>query len=168
MKKTMVIIALFVVLIFTVSSRTDRDVRASSGFEAPELRLTSLADSSVIELGNYKGRYVLVNFWAASDAESRIAAHGYDRLGAAATTAMAERLCLLQVNLDRSERLFREIVRRDRLNEAQQFSVSAGDNSAVKHKYNLDSGMQSYLIAPDGKILAVNPSEEEVKKLLAS
>lgn len=163
------IIALFVVLIFTVSSRTDRDVRASRGYEAPELSLMDMSDSSVTDLNELKGSFVLVNFWAASDAESRIAAHGYDRALATATARPSdERLRLLQVNLDSSVRLFREIVRRDGLNAAQQFYVSAGESAAVKHKFNLDSGLQSYLIDPDGKIVAVNPTPETVIRLMES
>ncbi len=169
MKKTMMIIALFVVLIFTVSSRPDRDIRASRGYEAPELSLFSLADSSVIELSDLKGSYVLVNFWAASDAESRIAAHGYDQLTAVESpVAGTERLRLLQVNLDRSVRLFREIVRRDQLSEAQQFYVSPANGVDVKHKFNLDSGMQSYLIDPSGKVIAVNPTPEAVESLMST
>ncbi len=161
----MMIIALFVVLIFTVSSRSDRQPQAVKGFDAPQLTLTNCADSSEIELSGIKGRYLLVNFWAASDAESRITAHRFDRFKAATPD---ERLCLLQVNLDRSTRLFREIVRRDRLNAAQQFTVTARNESSVEHTFNLESGMQSYLIDPDGKIIAVNPSIETVAKAIES
>lgn len=159
------IIALFVVLIVTMSSRTDSDYRASAGFEAPQLSLTAATDSAEVDLESLRGRYVVVNFWAASDAESRIAAHGYDGLAARTDS---ERLCLLQVNLDRSSRLFREIVRRDRLDAAQQFTVSAREASDVVKAFNLGSGLQSYLIDPDGKIVAVNPTPEAVASLIAS
>ena len=80
MKKTMMIIALFVVLMISMASRSDRDYQAAKGFSAPELELVGGSDSSKIELSDLKGRYVLINFWAASDAESRIAAHGFDRM----------------------------------------------------------------------------------------
>lgn len=165
MKKTMMIIALFVVLMISMASRSDRDYQAAKGFSAPELELVGGSDSSKVELSDLKGRYVLINFWAASDAESRIAAHGFDRM---MEKADKERLCLLQVNMDRSMRLFREIVRRDRLNEAQQFSVTAEDASAVKNAFHLNEGLQSYLIDPDGEIIAVNPSIETVARAIAS
>lgn len=166
MKKTMMIIALFVVLVFTVSFRPDRDYRASLGYEAPELSLRSAADSSaVVDLASMRGRFVMVNFWAAFDAESRIAAHDFDRMAAEIDT---EQLCLLQVNLDSSERLFREIVRRDRLNAAQQFTISAQEAKSIEQAFNLGSGLQSYLIDPSGKIVAVNPTPSTVAQILAS
>lgn len=161
----MMVIALFVVLVITVASRSDRDYEASQGFESPELRLINGSDSSEVELSSLRGRYVLVNFWAASDAESRIAAHGFDRM---MEKTDKERLCLLQVNMDRSVRLFREIVRRDRLDEAQQFSVAAESASTVKNAFHLNSGLQSYLLNPDGEIIAVNPSIETVARVIAS
>lgn len=165
MKKTMMIIALFVVLIVTVSSRSDREYQAAQGFEVPSLELVSAADSSVIDLESLKGQYVVINFWAASDAESRIAAHDFDRFAAKVGT---EQLRLLQVNLDRSVRLFREIVRRDGLEAAQQFTVKAPESSRVSKIFNLGAGLQSYLLDPEGKIVAVNPSLETVAKAIAS
>lgn len=161
----MMIIALFVVLIITVASRSDREYQAAQGFQSPDLTLVGEQDSSVMELSSLRGRYVLVNFWAASDAESRIAAHGFDRMMGKTDS---ERLCLVQVNMDRSLRLFREIVRRDRLNEAQQFSVAAENASTVRNAFHLNEGLQSYLIDPDGEIIAVNPSIETVARAIAS
>lgn len=161
----MMIIALFVVLVITVASRSDREYQAARGFRSPELTLISGQDSSEMDLSGLRGRYVLVNFWAASDAESRIAAHGFDRM---MEKTGDERLCLVQVNMDRSLRLFREIVRRDRLNETQQFSVAAENASTVRNAFHLNEGMQSYLIDPEGEIVAVNPSIETVARAIAS
>lgn len=165
MKKTMSIIALFVVLIFTVSSRSDRDYRASLGFDSPELSLTAMTDSAQVNLDRFKGRYVIVNFWAAFDAESRLTAQELERLSSELTS---EQLCLLQVNLDPSVRLFREIVRRDRMNEAQQFTISSQEAEKTERSFNLENGLQSYLIDPSGKIVAVNPSPEAIQEIVAS
>lgn len=161
----MIIIAFFVVLVSTVSSRSDSVYHASMGFEAPNLTLVNSSDSSVTELGSFLGRYVIVNFWAASDAPSRIAAHDYDRLAA---TMPAERLSLIQVNLDRSKRLVREIVRRDNLNATNQFTPAADDAAGVEEVFNLEAGLQSYLIDPSGKIVAVNPDPALVESLVRS
>lgn len=161
----MTIIALFAVLFFTVSSRIDRDYRASVGFESPELLLEGVSDGLTIDLNSLKGRYVLVNFWAAYDAESRLMAHEFESI---ADRFDSEQLCLLQVNLDQSKRLFREIVRRDKMDAAHQFTVRTDQAGDVKHMFNLESGLQSYLIAPDGKIAAVNPTAAEVKDLITT
>lgn len=161
----MIIIAFFVVLVSTVSSRSASVYHASKGFEVPQLTLISDADSSVTELGSLRGRYVIVNFWAASDASSRIAAHDFDRLAA---NLPAERLSLIQVNLDQSKRLVREIVRRDNLNASYLFTPAAEDAARVEEVFNLESGLQSYLIDPSGKVVAVNPDPALVEKLVLS
>ena len=72
----MMSIALFIVLLFSVSANTERVYQAADGFKAPELTLTA-CDGSTVALSQLRGRYVLVSFWAAYDAESRIAASGY-------------------------------------------------------------------------------------------
>ena len=97
----MMSIALFIVLLFSVSANTERVYQAADGFKAPELTLTA-CDGSTVALSQLRGRYVLVSFWAAYDAESRIAASGYRDM---ALSMSEERFCLLSVNMDRSERL---------------------------------------------------------------
>lgn len=162
----MIIIALFVVLIVTMSSRSDRTYQAALGFKTPSLELVSADDSTMIDVESLEGCYVVINFWAASDAESRIAAYDYDRF---ADQVSSEQLRLLQVNLDRSVSLFREIVRRDGLDVAQQFTVNAPqDYSSIVKAFNLGAGLQSYLLNPKGEIVAVNPSLETVAKAIAS
>lgn len=161
----MMSIALFIVLLFSVSANTERVYQAADGFKAPELTLTAF-DGSTVALSQLRGRYVLVSFWAAYDAESRIAASGYRDM---ASSMSEERFCLLSVNMDRSERLFREIVRRDNNNdEKTQFFVGRDRAGEISAKYHLDRGLQSYLIDPQGKIVAVNPSLSTLSDMLGA
>lgn len=107
----MTVIVLFAVLLITVSAYTGRVYDAAEGYKAPVFTLAK-SDSSEVNLADLRGRYVLVNFWRSNDVESRLSAASYND---AAKQFDEERFCLLSVNLDRSERLFREIVRRDNL-----------------------------------------------------
>ena len=78
---------------------------------------------------------------------------------------LQERFRLLSVNFDRSERLFREIVRRDGLSAKSQFHVKGSQANQLIKDYHLESGMKSFLIDPEGRIVAKNPTEKMLKEI---
>jgi hypothetical protein len=76
-----------------------------------------------------------------------------------------EHVSLVSVNIDRNQRLFEEIMRRDGLNEKSQYYVQPGGASDLIRKFNMGNGLQSYLIDPQGTITAINPSTEILASL---
>lgn len=163
MKKTMTVIALFAVLLITVSAHSGRVYEAAEGYKAPAITLCK--SDSTLSLADLKGRYVLLTFWASSDAESRVTAGNYNSF---AEKAEEEQFCLVSVNMDCNETLYNEIVRRDNLNAKSQFQVKGEDVSTVKEKYHLENGFNSYLIDPTGQIIATNPSEMTLTQVLGN
>lgn len=164
MKKSMSIIAFFAVLLLSVSASTGRVVQAAEGFTAPQFEISN-SDSSVhISLADLKGSYVLLNFWDSADAMSRMATADYEAF--ARSRSEEERFCLLSVNLDRSERLFREIVRRDNLSAKSQIHLTQDEASRLIEDYRLDKGNCAFLINPEGRIIAVNPTSDTLDKLI--
>lgn len=159
----MFIIAIFAVLMVSMSAHTERVYEAADGFNAPDLTVDN--SHSALSLSDLKGKYVLVTFWASSNAQSRISAARYDDFS---KSLDEERFCLLSVNFDRSERLFREIVRRDNLSAKSQFYVSGSNAETIFENYHLGNGFQSFLINPQGKIVATNPSNDTLKKIVCS
>lgn len=158
----MSIIAIFVVLITAVSAGSNRDYIVAEGKMAPKIQVDS-SDGSPVSLSDYAGRYVLLNFWASTDAPSRIAAIQYNDM---AQSMKNQSLSLVSINFDTNERLFREIVRRDDLDNESQFSVHDSRASHIIRDYGMDGGLQSYLIDPSGRIVAVNPDVNTVKRLI--
>lgn len=159
----MFIIAIFAVLLVSMSAHTERVYEAADGFNAPDLTVDN--SHSALSLSDLKGKYVLVTFWASSNAQSRISAARYDDFS---KSLDEERFCLLSVNFDRSGRLFREIVRRDNLSAKSQFYVSGSNAETIFENYHLGNGFQSFLINPQGKIVATNPSNDTLKKIVCS
>ena len=160
----MSVIAFFAVLLLSESARTERVVQAAEGFSAPQFEISN-SDSSVhISSAHLKGSYVLLNFWDSTDAVSRIATADYDALYR--SLGEEERFCLLSVNLDRSERLFREIVRRDNLSAESQIHLSPTDATRLIEDYRLAKGNCSFLINPEGIIVAVNPTVDAINELI--
>ena len=163
MKKALTYIVFFAALIALIAAYSDRVVKADEGYTAPEIEL--LANDSVnVSLDKLRGKYVLVNFWDSSNAVSRIAAGEYDRF----LHANPEHdFSLLSVNTDADPDLFREIVKKDTLDNSTQFHISDAKARHLSSNYRLDSGFSSYLIDPQGKIVAVNPSVSTLEKYLS-
>ncbi|MBD5323312.1 MAG: redoxin domain-containing protein [Bacteroides sp.] len=162
MKKTISVIVLFAVLVISVSAYSGRVYEAAEGYKAPLFKVEK--SDTLVSLADLRGRYVLVNFWASTDAQSRLRANDYDALG---DYYPGERFCHLSVNFDRSERLFREIVRRDNLSAKSQFHVSDGEAARLSGAYHLSEGLNSFLIDPEGKIIEVNPDVRYLKSILS-
>lgn len=161
----MSIIAAFVVLLLSVSANTDRVYSAVEGVQAPDFRI-ELGGDSTVSLSDFRGRYVVLNFWSASDADSRIAANRFDRFAKAVSED--ESIRLLSVGFGSSERLFREIVRRDGMDNESQFFANGPVASQILKSYELaEGGLRSFLIDPKGDIVAVNPDLQTVKRIVA-
>ncbi len=156
----MKVIVLFAVLVISVSAYSERVFEAAEGYNAPSMTIEN--SDTTLSLADIKGRYVIVTFWSSADADSRLRAYRYDE---AAKLLPQERFCLLSVNFDRSERLFREIVRRDNLSAENHIHVDGSQANRIIHDYRLTEGFKSLLIDPKGRIVAMNPSIETLTKM---
>lgn len=156
----MKVIVLFAVLVISVSAYSERVFEAAEGYNAPSMTIEN--SDTTLSLADMKGRYVIVTFWSSADADSRLRAYRYDE---AAKRLPQERFCLLSVNFDRSERLFREIVRRDNLSAENHIHVDGSQANRIIHDYRLTEGFKSLLIDPKGRIVAMNPSIETLTKM---
>lgn len=162
MKKAISIIAVFAVFLLSVSAHTERVFKAAEGFKAPMLKVVN--DEMETSLDDLRGSYVLINFWASTDAVSRVAAGEYD---AFMKSAAGKQIRLLSVNVDRNERLFKEIVRRDGLDEKTQYYVGDTDVKSIDNNYFSGVGLRSYLVNPQGDIVATNPSTQTLASMMA-
>lgn len=164
MKKAVSIIALFAILLMTVSARTERLYQAAEGFKAPALTITESDSASGLSLAGLRGKYVLLNFWSSTDAQSRIQAKDYDLMAGEFDAGSFRHVA---VNLDHSRGLFREIVRHDGLDaNAQYFFADAANSGRTTDDWHLEKGLRSFLIDPQGRILAVNPSRETLRRII--
>lgn len=119
------------------------------GTEAPVFVLTTSGDTT-ISLNELKGQYVLLNFWSKSQPLTRVANHTYN-----VATADAG-IRYISVCLDRDE---------ERL--AMMINAEDGNDTAmqyVRSQLHRSTGTEwiqtpaAWLISPEGKIIARNPS----------
>lgn len=164
MKKTMLIIAIFAVFLVSVAAYSDKAVDATQGYTAPVFTI-GRGDNS-ITLDQMKGKYVLLTFWASSDAKSRIACQEYTAF--MRDNNQEDDICHIGVNFDQSEKLFREIVKRDNMHAEKQYYAQGDNASRLKAGYRLESGFKTYLIDPQGRIVAKNPSKQYLSEILSN
>lgn len=160
----MSIIVFFAVLLLLGSAATNNAIDGVKGFQAPIFKVER--NDSVVSLDDMRGHWVLLQFWSSSDAPSRIVGKQYTAIEQKLNDGQsAERFHLLSVNMDRSERLFREIVRRDNLSAENHIHVDGSQANRIIHDYRLTEGFKSLLIDPKGRIVAMNPSIETLTKM---
>lgn len=151
MRNTLMLILIFGVMAVFGSRMIGVQSQPERGEMAPDFAVTR--NDSTVSLHDLRGKYVLVDFWSSADANSRLKSNEYNTLRVTDTG----RLKRVSVNFDRSEELFNEIVTRDHLDPDQQYFAGSTDFDKLIQDYGVNQGYNSYLIDPQGKIIAVNP-----------
>lgn len=162
MKKTMFIIVLFAAALVLFTASTTNAIDGRIGHSAPRFQLK--ADShDVFELGAMKGRWVLLDFWASTDAQSRISARRYSMMESTLSEKLGERqFSHVAINLDRNDMLYREIARLDGISAKSQFHADENRADRLIEQYHLDNEMNTYLIDPLGYVVAINPTVDTI------
>ena len=152
-------------LLLLFLSFTDEQTALSSeglweGNKAPVFSINDLSEN--LDLSNYKGSFVLVNFWAAYDARSRennvILWNEVKKTG-------KKNVAMVSVSFDELESVFKETIKMDGIDPTTQFFDENGENSELYKKYQLQKGFTSYLLDKSGKIIAKGVTSEDLKRL---
>lgn len=159
-----IIILTAVVLIggFTIGNSlfSAKDARPEVGDAAPNFKLEGL-DGKVHQISDYKGKYVLVNFWGTfcppCVKEMPAIQHQYDKWKDKAPFE------ILAINL--SEDLF--TVQSFMKQFDLDFPVALDTNRTIEKKYGLASYPTSFFIDPKGKIVEVQIGGMEEPELEA-
>ena len=156
---------LIVSVAFLFMSSGTKNAKPSTGFNPGDLApgIESLTNMQSLSYRNDAGRYTLVNFWAAYDAESRVK---NIRLSNEVIKSGSDKIVLYSFSLDEKPSVFTETIKTDRLNESTQFHVEQGKNSLLYKEFNRKGGFQNYLINSEGVIVAKNVTPDKLQKIL--
>ncbi|MDE6164663.1 MAG: redoxin domain-containing protein [Muribaculaceae bacterium] len=167
MKKTIIGIVGFFAVLLASSAFTQRTTAPAVGYLAPALSVESAGQvPEATSLSDYRGKYVLLTFWDCSRADSRLQVNRYQQwFDANKSTADSMNLSMMAVNLDSNPRRFEEIVKRDHLDSNRQFHPEAEQLSLVVENFQLSAQPKTFLIDPDGRIIAVNPTTDQLSRI---
>ncbi len=110
-----------------------------------------------------KDKYVLVQFWAAYDGESR---KQNALLNNKISHSGLDNLHMISISFDEKRSVFEQVVKVDKLHLSNQFNVETGKASEIYKNYCLENGFGNILINPNGIIIASNVSPTQVIKML--
>lgn len=145
---------LFLSLIFSVSiaaflssSLPNGSHSLTIGEEAPKLSLASSSHN----LDTLKGHYYVLNFWSATDAQSRI----NNRNLAINKKVNGRDVKVVSINIDSDKSLAQEIAKADKIGD-DIISLSGSDlTSEALSDYQVASGCRTFLIDPYGNLESI-------------
>jgi hypothetical protein len=125
----------------------------------PELNLNDNSDKG-FNLASLRGKKVLVNFWAAYDAESRM------KNVLLWNTLQKEKfpLTMLSVAFDKSRSVSERTLKMDGITPDSLFFYENGSDSEVYKACRLKKGFKNYLIDENGVIVAMNLTPEDLRR----
>lgn len=137
----------------------------SIGTKAPEISLPDTRDS-IISLSSFKGKVVLIDFWASWCRPCRAANPSVVKLY---RKYKDKGLVILAVSIDSKKQQWLNAIRQDKLNYVM-LNDNAGWNSKTAEQYIVNEIPSNFLVDKEGKIVAVNEEgmqlDKKIQKLL--
>ena len=149
------LITLCVVLVFT-SSRTTISNDSRVGTKASNFSIGN--EENVVELEQYRGKFVVLNMWTSADAVTR-----FENIELNKIARNNPQIVHMGVNFDRSKALFREVVSLDSLAVSSQFFCEIQDRPSFEKRWGSIDKPCTFLINGKGVIVAVNPTIKEIE-----
>lgn len=127
----------------------------------PNIEITDEGGNN-LDLSDFKGKKVVINFWATYDAQSRasnIQMHNYLKNN-------YPEIALLSVSFDENKSVYEQTLLWDQLENNSQYREKEGTQSEIYKEFNLRKGFKNYLIDEDGIITAMNVTPETLDDIL--
>ena len=120
----------------------------SVGTVAPSFTLKDI-DGKSVSLSDFRGKQVVLHFWASWCPDCR---EETPQLKAAQAAADPSKVVFVSVSFDRKVEAFEAYVRENALGGVQLFDASGKKESVVGTSYHVKWIPATYLIGPDGRI----------------
>lgn len=154
------------ITLFSLSSSTTTTSSLSEGIYPgnllPDIKNAENISGTSMNLSDLRGQKVLLNFWAAYDAESHkdnvllsnlIEKNGYD-------------VQMISMSFDKSQAVFEKTIAIDNVDNTHQFMVSENNQKDLISRYKLEKGFKNYLLDENGVVMATNVSTDDLDRLL--
>lgn len=140
-----------------------RQPRFIAGETAPDFEVT-LVDGQKARLSDLKGKYVLLQFWGSWCGPCRAENPELARIYAQYRGAGFE---IFSIGIENSALAWKKAIERDSLVWKYHAMESGAFDGGVSLQYNIKVIPSTFLINPDGDIMGVNLTPEQIEKTLS-
>ena len=155
-----------VIAFISLSSNTSRTSSLSEGIYPgnlfPDIKNLENVSGTKLNLSDLKGQKVLVNLWAAYDANS----HKDNVLFSNLIKDRKYEVQMISVSFDKSESVFERTLAMDKIDRKNQFLANGETYASLFNRYQLKKGFKNYLIDENGVIVAMNLSTKDLDQYL--
>jgi len=164
MKKITLFIAAIALVLVTSASFSNRQANIAIGENMPATEIEQADDA--MNLSTLQGKWIILSFWSAADAPSRIAASQTFKCAESLHSQDVD-IDFISVNFDRSESLMNEIATIDGIG-GTMFHIGNTDTSVqLRRNFCMNQGLRTFLINPAGQLEAVDPSPATIYALVS-
>ena len=129
----------------------------------PLITLKSNSNNEV-NIASFKGKYVLIDFWASWCAPCRL---GNKKLVQLHNEVSSTTFEIIGISIDTDTTKWLKAIEKDKIKFTQLIDPKGFDaNTAIQ--FGVEELPSKYLFNPEGILIAKNPSEEEIVKLIKS
>lgn len=128
----------------------------------PDIKNLENVSGTKLNLSDLRGQKVLVNLWAAYDANS----HKDNVLFSNLIEDKKYAVQMISVSFDKSESVFERTLAMDKIDSKNQFIVNGETSASLFDRYQLKKGFKNYLIDENGVIVAMNLSPKDLDQYL--
>ena len=150
-----------VILLFLIGIFSTAKAQIKIGDTMPLITLKSNSNNEV-NIASFKGKYVLIDFWASWCAPCRL---GNKKLVQLHNEVSSTTFEIIGISIDTDTTKWLKAIEKDKIKFTQLIDPKGFDaNTAIQ--FGVEELPSKYLFNPEGILIAKNPSAEEIIKLI--
>ena len=131
------------------------------GDKLPAITLKSISNSDV-NLTSFQGKYILIDFWASWCGPCRL---GNKKLVKLHNEVSSDKMEIIGISIDTDTNKWLKAVEKDKIKFTQLID-SKGFDAETAIQFGVEELPSKYLFNQEGILIAKNPTEEEIIKLI--